>query len=181
MKPCKRGHVGPRDFKRYCLECKRLRVLSYYQENKEKIINRVGIWQKENSERSARNKLAYVLRHPERVKDIRARVHKKWKEKDPDRFKLIKKVNQANRKARMMMADGEHSLDDINDIRIMQKGKCAYCRTRLNGDEHTDHIIPISRGGNNSRKNIQLLCPFCNVSKKDRDPIDHARRLGRLI
>ena len=28
-----------------------------------------------------------------------------------------------------------------------------------------DHIIPVSRGGGNTERNIQLLCETCNRSK----------------
>jgi hypothetical protein len=32
---------------------------------------------------------------------------------------------------------------------------------------YVDHIRPIARGGTNKTKNLQLLCGFCNSSKKD--------------
>ena len=44
-------------------------------------------------------------------------------------------------------------------------GRCAQCgsRDRL----EYDHIIPISKGGGNTERNIELLCEACNRSKSD--------------
>jgi 5-methylcytosine-specific restriction endonuclease McrA len=46
---------------------------------------------------------------------------------------------------------------------------------------HVDHILPLALGGDNRRKNIQLLCPTCNLSKGAHHPIDHAQRNGLLL
>ncbi len=42
-------------------------------------------------------------------------------------------------------------------------GKCVKCGSRENLEY--DHIIPISRGGSNRSRNIELLCESCNRSK----------------
>ena len=44
-------------------------------------------------------------------------------------------------------------------------GKCVKCGSRENLEY--DHIIPISKGGSNTVRNIELLCERCNRSKKD--------------
>jgi hypothetical protein len=43
------------------------------------------------------------------------------------------------------------------------RGRCVQCRR----DEELeyDHIIPVSKGGSNTDKSIQLLCVACNRSK----------------
>ena len=41
--------------------------------------------------------------------------------------------------------------------------KCVQCSSNENLE--FDHIIPHSKGGNNTYRNIQLLCEPCNRSK----------------
>jgi TPR repeat protein len=43
------------------------------------------------------------------------------------------------------------------------EGKCVKCGSRKNLEY--DHIIPVSRGGSNTARNIELLCETCNRSK----------------
>jgi hypothetical protein len=44
-------------------------------------------------------------------------------------------------------------------------GKSVKCSSRENLEY--DHIIPVSRGGSNTTRNIELLCENCNRSKRD--------------
>lgn len=45
---------------------------------------------------------------------------------------------------------------------------CARCGKKFRrSDIDVDHILPRSKGGDNSRYNLQLLCPHCNRSKRD--------------
>ncbi|MBI5963572.1 MAG: HNH endonuclease [Chloroflexi bacterium] len=44
-------------------------------------------------------------------------------------------------------------------------GKCARCGSREKLEY--DHIVPISKGGSNTARNIELLCEKCNRSKSN--------------
>lgn len=51
---------------------------------------------------------------------------------------------------------------------IAERGaSCAQCGST--DHLHLDHIIPWSRGGENSIDNVQLLCRKCNLAKSDRE------------
>jgi len=45
------------------------------------------------------------------------------------------------------------------------QGRCVKCGSQQNLEY--DHIIPVSKGGSNTARNIQLLCEGCNRKKSD--------------
>lgn len=55
-----------------------------------------------------------------------------------------------------------------------QKGRCFYCRRRLNKAFHRDHIIPLAMGGAHCRSNLAIACPTCNLTKNAQSPQDFA-------
>jgi len=69
----------------------------------------------------------------------------------------------------------------------------AMCRSYTYRDLHygwmyapsleVDHILPISRGGDNNRSNLQTLCSRCNSSKGTRLPEEwkHGRMMKRHL
>ncbi len=48
------------------------------------------------------------------------------------------------------------------------KGICYHCEAKFPREELTlDHLIPISRGGRTTKKNIVVSCKQCNSLKKN--------------
>lgn len=47
---------------------------------------------------------------------------------------------------------------------------CIYCDTKLNYENATaDHIVPISKGGNNTQINLVVCCKECNGERGNMD------------
>ncbi len=56
--------------------------------------------------------------------------------------------------------------DIANAVWNRDGGQCCICGSR--SDLEFDHIIPISKGGATTFRNLQLLCKKCNIRKSDR-------------
>lgn len=53
-------------------------------------------------------------------------------------------------------------------IQKCRDAKCIYCEKKLTQENATtDHIIPISRGGNNTQINFIVTCTDCNGERGD--------------
>lgn len=85
------------------------------------------------------------------------------------------------RRSRALEAGGTWTADQIAALFQRQRGRCACCREKLGHSYHRDHIVPLARGGSNDITNIELLCAPCNLNKGALDPLEWARRNGRLI
>lgn len=60
------------------------------------------------------------------------------------------------------------SLSDNVRLTVWRRdnGACVICKSQENLEY--DHVIPFSKGGSNTARNIRLLCEKCNRAKKDR-------------
>ena len=61
------------------------------------------------------------------------------------------------------------SVDWMNAIAFFG-GKCAYCRTST--ELQQEHFIPVSLGGGYTKSNIIPACKTCNISKRDKHPLE---------
>lgn len=145
--------------------------------NKDKVSEKSKRWRDKNIDEAREKSRLYFRKYrKENPEKVRA-AFQAWRKSHPE----YDRISSATRKARKRNADGRFSIKDINNIRDMQRDKCAYCNTKLNGGGHIDHIIALSKGGSNWPKNLQLTCATCNLKKYNSDPIAFAQSIGRLI
>ena len=87
-----------------------------------------------------------VLRHEKRYRQLRRQL---------EAFDRLERADVARRER----------IPDAVRLFVWQRdqGKCVKCSTTEQLEY--DHIIPISKGGSNTERNVQLLCEACNREK----------------
>jgi 5-methylcytosine-specific restriction endonuclease McrA len=183
----------------------------HYEKNKEKVLARVREYQHKNKDKrrdyirstGGISTLRWRAKNPDKVAAQKLRHRKKYREKAAAKTRAWRLANPeraaesgrrwraenlehrlcSNRKRRAVLrgAVGSHSAADIRSIMKLQRRRCAICREKLGRKHHVDHIVPLALGGTNDRKNLQIACEPCNLSKGARDPIVHMQSLGRLL
>lgn len=187
-KRCPRCGESDRDACGACRPCKKAYASAYQKTHQAECLATVTRWQKANPERkrgAAATYRAANLRkvkertdkwrtaHPERVRE----QHSKWLVAHPEN----KRASDHKRRAGIKKGGGSFTATDIRALLKTQRGKCVACRGKISGIYHIDHIMPLALGGSNGISNIQLLCPRCNLSKKDKHPITFMQSRGFLL
>lgn len=96
--------------------------------------------------------------------DYRQKVldtNRKWAADNPETVNLIGRLKKQARRAagNLTVAEWRSVLEEFGE-------QCLACGSH---DPITiDHVIPISKGGSNTRDNVQPLCGSCNSSKADK-------------
>lgn len=142
---------------------------TWYLANADAVIARAADWNRQNPDK------VWAARHPE---ENAAKVAA-WRKANPEKKNAIER----NRRARIKDIGGVHSADDIAWLFEKQSGRCAHswCRRSLKDSYHVDHRMPLALKGSNDRRNLQLLCPPCNVRKRAKHPIAFAQQHGMLL
>jgi hypothetical protein len=205
-KPCKHGHLSQRTTANGgCIQCNAITTKALYQqeapEKRQRRLETTVAWRakfredclaygrdyarahkaEQRARQIANRELLNAqarearLRNPELFKARAARFGKTPK------GKLSRAVDAQRRRARLLGAEGVYTRDDVLRIGERQKWKCHWCGIPTKKKYHADHLISLAKGGTNWPSNIVISCPTCNWNKNDLDPIDFARRIGRLL
>lgn len=143
-KACWQGHISERLVSnRGCLQCHALKE---------------ELWRFRNpKEAKARDKKSRDLN------DFNSRHLKE--NHTPEKWKLKLTYQKIKAHERRKYSYGSLSKDIWKKLFDLQNGICNGCNKNLESDAHIDHIYPLSRGSENIDSNVQLLCPYCNLSK----------------
>jgi len=80
-------------------------------------------------------------------------------------------INRGNIKRRELLANCIDTLTAEEWLGILksQNYKCIHCGIELKPNEFDlDHIVPLSKKGNNVKENVQGLCEHCNEIKHNK-------------
>lgn len=185
-KPCKRGHIAERTIRnKTCVACDlarkvdnptvKARLKAYYRANRNQVLAQSKTYQEANAKTIRAKRKVHREANKER---INAKIAE-WAKANPEK----RRAKERNREARERGAEGSHTGEEITALLIRQRHRCAApgCAASLRKVYHADHIQPLAKGGSNRISNIQLLCVAHNQAKSDRDPIEWAQSLGRLL
>ncbi len=193
-KPCCRAHISERIVSsRKCLECpdpphRPGYHVDWSAQNPGRVASYAAKWRSKNPGHAA----SYMAAKRETDSEAMLAAERARYAANPEKFAVkgvaYRKANPEliavyarNRRAIKKQAEGSHTKDEILTMFFKQNGKCANCGTSIRNGYHADHIKPLALGGSNWISNIQLLCAPCNLRKNALDPIEFARREGRLV
>lgn len=100
--------------------------------------------------------------------DIKQYIYKKERKKMIERETLDELVSEGKVFNIYTKKDGNREtipMDIANAVWNRDGGKCCICDS--NKELEFDHIIPVSKGGATTFRNLQLLCRKCNSIKSD--------------
>lgn len=136
--------------------------------------------------RLRRNELSrnWKRENKDTLRELDAKRQRLKRENCREEVRVYGRVASSLRRSRVAEAEGSFTKNDIDNIYRLQNGKCAYfksCHNSLDNGYQIDHIVPLSKGGTNWPRNLQLTCQPCNGSKNAKDPIEFSRELGNLL
>jgi 5-methylcytosine-specific restriction endonuclease McrA len=116
-----------------------------------------------------------------------AESHRKYRDADPEKCAGMKRRWQVTNpgkviasshryRARRAGSTGTHTAEDVQAQYARQHGRCFWCHEKVT-DYHVDHVVPLILGGSNGPENLVIACPHCNISKRDKHPMDFAGRM----
>ena len=166
----------------------RIAAAKWRNANPEKVCADYAKYRKANLEKVHAASTAWKKAHPEKVRAAGAKWGKAHPEKVRTKTMAWRKANpekvtawNSNRRAKKRNAEGQHTAEEVRRLLSRQKFRCAVCKKSIEDGYHKDHIIPLSQGGSNYIRNIQLLCPTCNMKKGSKNPIKFMQEMGYLL
>lgn len=103
-----------------------------------------------------------------------AETVRRWRKNNPEKTRAIARVKEKRRRARKL---GQF-VENVDHRVVLERSAalCGICGDPVDpADFHVDHIIPLSRGGEDSYANCHAAHPECNVAKGAKLPEEFSR------
>lgn len=136
----------------------------YYAKNNKKIIKYQKNYRAENKPKILEAAKKYYAKNKEKIRNKQAEYFK------TDKGKLAKVKSEHNSKIKKINSINNLTSRESNIILSLQQYKCICCEQYFDKINPTlDHIIPLSKGGDLIKENVQYLCQSCNSSKHTKE------------
>jgi 5-methylcytosine-specific restriction endonuclease McrA len=162
----------------------------YYPKNKIKILKYGKQWRENNPEYAKEYMEQWRLEHPENSKEyyqnhkiIILEYGKQWRKDNPgkgliynkkfrktEKGKVSRQRNNSKKQAKGREIINTLTFNEWIEILKQYHFRCAYCNKEFDLfiKPTIDHIIPISKGGDNIKENILPACQSCNSKKNNK-------------
>jgi 5-methylcytosine-specific restriction endonuclease McrA len=107
-------------------------------------------------------------KHCQEDKDRISKNRKRWEKTEKGKFHNRRHYFKRKTQERGIL--NTLTVEEWIDILKQYKFRCAYCGKEftLFNRETRDHIIPISKGGDNAKENVVPACKSCNSKKSNK-------------
>lgn len=155
----------------WCKECKNNKDKKWYLKNRDLELIKSAEYNKNHKEKLQANSYLYYKKNKEKVKkyhldrkehfDI---LHKKWLKTDKGKAKTDRTCFRYRTNFKNVICN--LTAIQWEEIKQSQNYCCLHCgKPEPEITLTKDHIIPVSKGGNHTKDNIQGLCQKCNTRK----------------
>lgn len=156
-----------------CAHCQQHKPLAEFPRNKSRADGYMSVCLECNRARNQR----YHAEHPDRFRQRYAATPDVFKRRAAAYRKTASgKASEARSKAKRiaLLMQSETRLTEAEWMQILGRYKwccylCGFSFTR-HDPPTKDHIVPLSRGGDDSPANIAPACRSCNSAKRDETP-----------
>lgn len=120
-------------------------------------------WRDWYSTRTPEEKKAYNREHYHNHKDKNLHHCHEWRKRNPDYVKLYGIMAGIKKSRPGAITENSPDIQEFLGWFKERKGQpCKYCGSPA---ESADHIHPLSKGGEHSLDNLQVICWICNRAK----------------
>lgn len=137
---------------------------------------------------SVQNSLRYQRRNKNKIRTYMRKWRKKNRVKIRKAFlrwySKYKKLRTTKIGIRQRHWKTAYGLLEIDVLTFLQKQKysCVFCGVKLSLLTCSiDHKVPKSKGGSNSKKNLQLTCLPCNWAKRNLTSCEYLKQCQRVV